>query len=344
LLEAVVGLTFQNIEISFGRQSEWLGPGQAGPFLLSNNAAPITMLRIDNVSPFRVPLFSNFLGPARMDFFVGQLTGQTWDYNSPNLIGPRVSPQPFIHENKISFKPTPNFEFGMGVTAIFGGPGLPFTWSEFLRSYYSHKASVARGNPAKRFSGFDISYRVPGLRKWLTLYNDSLVVDEISPIGSTRPLLSPGIYLPQIPKIPKLEVRVEGLKNGALPNRSSSGLDYWDARYRSGFTNDGNLMGAWIRDAIAGQAWLRYSFSPRSNVQFGFRHEEADRHFVGGGRLNDFSGSTELMLARNLAFSGSVQYEAWEFPVLRPGPQSDVTAQLQFTFYPSWRMQKKAHR
>jgi hypothetical protein len=51
-----------------------------------------------------------------------------------------------------------------------------------------------------------------------------------------------------------------------------------------------------------------------------------------------------LMLARNLAFSGSVQYETWEFPVLRPGPQSDVTAQLQFTFYPSWRMQKKAHR
>jgi hypothetical protein len=343
LLEAIVGLTFQNVEISLGRQSEWLGPGQTGPFLLSNNAQPLTMLRIDNVSPFRVPLLSRFLGPARTDFFVGQLTGQTWDYNPPNLVGPRVSPQPFIHENKFSFKPSPNLEFGMGVTAIFGGPGLPFTWSEFLRSYYSHKASAARGNPAKRSSGFDISYRVPGLRNWLTVYNDSLVVDEISPIGSSRPLLSPGIYLPQFPKIPKLEVRVEGLKNGAVTANNFPGFDYWDQRYRSGYTNNGNLLGAWTRSAIAGQAWVRYSFSPRSNLQFGYRHEEVDRHFVGGGRLNDFSGGAEVMLTHDLAFSGSIQYEVWNFSVLRPGPQSNVTAQMQFTFRPLLRVSQKSH-
>jgi hypothetical protein len=344
LVQGVVALTHDNVQVSFGQESLWLGPTESGPFLLSNNATPITMFRFDNVAPFDVPLLSQFLGPARMDFFVGQLSGQTWDYSAPNLLGPHVSPQPYIHENKVSFKPTANLEFGMGVTAMFGGPGLPFTWSEFLRSYYSHKASVARGNPAKRFSGFDISYRVPGLRNWLTIYNDSLVVDEISPIGSTRPLLSPGIYLPQISKIPKLELRFEGSKNGAHTIQSASGLDYWDARYRSGYTNDGNLLGAWIRDAIAGQAWAKYSFSPRSNVQLGFRHEEVDRHFIGGGRLNDISGSTELMLTHNLAFSGSMQYEMWEFPVLRSGPQSDVTAQVQFTFYPGGWTQRKAHR
>ena len=37
------------------------------------------------------------------------------------------APQPFIHGNKMSFMSTPNLEFGMGVSAIFGGPGLPFT-------------------------------------------------------------------------------------------------------------------------------------------------------------------------------------------------------------------------
>jgi len=344
LLDSTIGLTFQNIQVSFGQQSLWLGPSDSGPFLFSNNAEPVTMIRIDNVAPFEFPLLSRLLGPARMDFAVGQLSGQAWDYNPPNLVGPQVTPQPFLHENKISFRPTRNLEFGMGVTAIFGGPGLPFTWGEFLKSYYSHKASAALGNPAKRFSGFEFSYRVPWLRNWLTLYNDSLVVDEVSPVGSTRPLLSPGVYMPQFPKLPKLELRVEGMKNGALPHNFSPGFDYFDARYRSGYTNNGNLIGAWIRAAIAGQAWVKYSFSPRSNVQLGFRHEEADRHFVGGGRLNDFSATTDLMLTRSLAFSGSLQYEQWNFPVLRPTPQSDLTARMQLTFYPQWGTRKKADR
>ena len=66
----------------------------------------------------------------------------------------------------------------MGITAMFGGPGLPFTWRNFIRTYYVHVPSIF-DNPAKRFSAFDFSYRVPGLRKWLTLYSDFLVVDEI---------------------------------------------------------------------------------------------------------------------------------------------------------------------
>jgi len=336
LVEGSIGFTYRNTRVSFGKQSLWLGPGESGPLLFSDNAESITMLRIDNVSPFHFPLLSTLLGPAKMDFSLGQLSGQTWDYNSPNLVGPSFQPQPFIHENKISFKPTSDLEFGFGVTAVFGGPGLPFTWSEFLRSYYSHRASVARGNPAKRFSGFDISWRVPGLKKWLTVYNDSLVVDEISPIGSTRPLLNPGVYVAQLPKIPRLELRFEGIKNGALPHNFAGGFDYWDARYRSGYTNDGKLIGGWARDAIAGQAWAKYSFSSRTNVQFGYRHEEADRHFIGGGRLNDFSSAVELMVTRNVGVSGSFQYEKWDFPVLRPVPQSDLMSRVQLVFYPNW--------
>ncbi|PYX04915.1 MAG: hypothetical protein DMG88_23195 [Acidobacteria bacterium] len=32
--------------------------------LFSDNAAPITMLRIDNTAPFHFPLLSSWLGPA----------------------------------------------------------------------------------------------------------------------------------------------------------------------------------------------------------------------------------------------------------------------------------------
>jgi membrane-associated phospholipid phosphatase len=334
LLDSSVGLTFKNIRVSFGKQSLWSAPVESGPFLVSNNAPPMTMLQIDNVSPFRIPLLSHFLGPARTNFFVGQLSGQTWDFNSPTLLGPGFSPQPFVHGNKFSFKPSPNLEFGLGVTAIFGGPGLPFTWTEFLKSYYSHKASTAT-NPAKRFSSFDFSYRVPGLRKWLTIYTDSVVGDEVSPIGSSRPALNPGLYLPQFPKLPKLELRVEGFKDGGR------GVMYIDRRYLSGYTNNGILIGSWIgRQGHGGQAWAKYSFSPRTNVQLGYRHQETDRFLAGGGRLNDFSARGEFMLGPEVALSAFLQYEQWNFPVLAPSLQSNITTSVQVTFHPNWRARK----
>ena len=128
----------------------------------------------------------------------------------PGVVGPNISPQPFIHGEKISFQPTPNLEFGMGITAMFGGPGLPVTFGNFFRTYYVHSPNAAN-NPGKRISAADFTYRVPGVRNWLTFYLDSLVVDEISPIGSTRANVNPGIYMPQFPKIPKLEFRAEGI-------------------------------------------------------------------------------------------------------------------------------------
>jgi hypothetical protein len=305
------------------------------------------MVQLDSASPFEFPLLSHFLGPARMTSFLGQLAGQTWVYNPPVwaglssnvdprfLIGPGFHPQPFIHGNKISFHPTANLEFGMGVTAIFGGPGLPFTWHEFLRSYYGHNANTAT-NPAKRFSSFDFTYRVPGLRRWLTVYSDSLVGDEISPIGSTRPMLNPGLYFPQLPKLPKFEIRIEGFK--AEPRL---GTIYIDRRYHSGYTNEGNLIGSWIgRQALGGQGWVKYSFTPRTNLQLEYRHQEVDHYLAGGGRLNDFTLAGEFRLNRQLALSARAQYEVWNFPALSAGNQPNFTAQLQMTFFPHWRLGK----
>jgi membrane-associated phospholipid phosphatase len=327
-----VGLTYHDLQFSFGKQAEWLGPGESGPFLASINAPSIVMFQVTNVVPYRVPL----LGPAQSLFFVGQLTGQNFVYNPPNILGPGFHPQPFIHGNKVSFKPTANLEFGMGITAIFGGPGLPFTWGEFLRSYYSHKASTAE-NPAKRFSGFDISYRVPGLRQWLTVYNDSMVGDEISPIGSDRPLLNPGLYFPQVPKIPKLELRFEGVKD-PFTSEFLPGFVYYDRRYRSGYTNAGNLIGSWVgRDGFGAQAQATYWFSPQTKLQCGYRYQEADRTFLSGGRLADYSLRAETRLKSGLAVSGFVQFEQWMFPLLSSSRQTNVTSSVQFTFYPPGR-------
>jgi len=342
LINASLAATFRNLQFSFGKQALWLGVGESGPLLFSNNAESVTMFKVETVSPYHVPLLSKFLGPVRNEYFLGQLSGQEFEFNSVDntLLGPGgVEPQPFLSGYKASFHPTNDLEFGMGVTAMFAGPGLPFTWGNFARTFYSHTSGA--NNPGKRFSEFDFSYRVPGLRNWLTIYNDSLVVDEISPIGSNRPTLNPGIYVPQFPKLSKLELRAEGVRE-PLTNEFAPGFVYYGLRrYRSGYTNDGNLMGNWIgRAGRGGQGWLTYWLSPVTRFQLGYRQQEVSADFLGGGRLVDYSAQADVKLSSTLAVSGRLQYEQWRFPVLDANQQSDTTASVQFNFYPRWRARK----
>src|SRR5207244_12126956 len=137
-------LNLKNVQFSFGRQTAWLGPSETGPLLFSNNATPFTIFKMDTTQPFDFPLLSKLFGPARVEFFLGRLSGQEW-INSrtqySHLYGPYPNDLPFIHGNKISFMPTRNLEFGAGVTAIFAGAGVPFTFGEFFRTYYAHTAN-----------------------------------------------------------------------------------------------------------------------------------------------------------------------------------------------------------
>jgi hypothetical protein len=290
------------------------------------------------------------LGPLRTEFFIGQLSGHHWEacivpscsfyQGYPGVVGPDIIPQPFIHGEKISFKPTVNLEIGMGITAMFGGPGLPVTWRNFFRTYYAH-APTAGDNPGKRTSTADLTYRIPGLRNWLTFYIDAMTVDEVSPLGSTRASVNPGIYLPQIPRVPKLQFRAEGI-NETQTKEFPPGFVYADfRRYLDGYTNDGQLLGSWIgRAGRGGQGWLTYSFSPRTNVQVQYRLQDVSRSFLGGGRLADYSVHGEVMVNKSLNISGFVQYEKWNFPVLNPAPQSDVTTSVQLTYEPPWKLRK----
>ncbi len=356
LLDSMASFNINNVQISAGKQSVWLGPGESGPLLMSDNAAPFPMVKIDDTQPHEIPGLSRILGPMRTEFFIGQLSGQNWELCTPSSVcaarypgtfvntqlghqfiaGPNISLQPFIHGEKISFQPTPNLEFGMGVTAMFGGPGLPVTFGNFFRTYYAHTSNVAI-NPGKRVSAADFTYRIPHLRDWLTLYLDSMTWDEISPIGSTRANVNPGIYMPKFPKISRLQLRAEGF-NISRTKEFTPGWVYTNGdRYRSGYVNDGNLLGSWIgRAGRGGQGWLTYSFSPRTNFQVGYRLQTVSPNFIGGGRLADYSAKAEFTLGHQTSILGWLQYEQWRFPVLNPAPQSDVAASVQMVFHPRW--------
>ncbi len=172
----------------------------------TNAEAPYTF-EINRVEPLRVPLLSRATGPFRYEFFVGSLKGHT----DPN--------DPWVHMEKISFKPTENLEFGFERTVIWGGKGHePITLHTFLKSFFSvQNVSAAekfsRSDPGARFGSFDFNYRLPFVRNWLTLYTDSTVHDDVSPISAPRRAgVRPGIYLSHFPVVTHLDMRIEGVR------------------------------------------------------------------------------------------------------------------------------------
>jgi hypothetical protein len=331
-LEATLSYHILNHEVSFGKTDAWLGPAYGGDMIWSNNAESIYQFRIDRSEPLRIPLLSRITGPFRYEFLVGDLKGHTY----PN--------SPWIHAEKVSFKPTPNLEFGFERTVIWGGKGHePITIHTFLKSFFSFQnvsraEKLSRNDPGARFGDFDFSYRLPFVRNWLTLYTDSEAHDDVSPISAPRRAgLRPGIYLSHVPGVPKLDFRVEGVTTDPPTSRSQSGFFlYTETIQKQGLTNKGFLLGDWVgRENKGGQAWLTYHLSPAEQIQISYRGDKAAKDFIPGGTTqNDISGNVVKRFGKDLEANVTVQYERWNVPLLKPGAQSDVTTFGQITWFP----------
>jgi membrane-associated phospholipid phosphatase len=344
LLDSYIGLMFDNWEFSFGKQSlEW-GPGDGGPMMFSDNIEPINMFRINRVTPFKLPSVLGWLGPMRLELFLGQLDGYQF-ISHPGTsfageLGQPLDPQPFINGQKISFKPTRNFEFGVFRTTLYGGPGYPLTTHSLLRSVFATGNTVAGAvdKPGDRRSGVDFSYRLPGLRDWVTFYGDGFTDDQFSPIGYfDRSAWHAGLFFSHIPRIPRLDFRVEGVyTDNPIGGNVGDGFYYFNLTWRSGYTNDGNLIGSWIgRDGQGAQAWTNYWFSARNRLQFNYRHQKVSPGFIPrGGTVTDVGVRGDYWFRPNLGVSASVQYERWLFPVIQSGRQTDVSTTVEFLFQP----------
>jgi hypothetical protein len=339
LLEANLSYHLLGHEISFGKSDHWLGPGQGGSMLWSNNADDIYQFQIDKTEPFRIPLISRLTGPFRYKFFIGSLEGHT-DPNSP-----------WVHMEKLSFKPTRNLEIGFDRIAIWGGKGhAPITLHTFLKSFFSFQnvtpaEKQSRNDPGYRLSSFDFDYRLPFLRNWVTVYTDSLVHDDVSPIDAPRrAALRPGIYLAQFPGLPHLDLRLEAADTdpAAIGPRAGSGqFYYWENVQKQGSTNKGFLVGDWVgRQGKGGQAWLTYHLSPREDIQLMYRNAKAANQFIPGGTTqNLLQGEVRKRLGEDIEVQGWVQYERWKAPVYKPGAQSDTAVSAQITWFPHQKAQ-----
>ena len=338
-LEAYASMHLWNHEISLGKQDVWMSPGLGESFAYSNNAENIYSFRINRIEPLRVPGLSSLTGPFRYDFLVGPLKGHT----SPN--------SPWVHVEKVSFKPTPNLEFGFERTVIWGGKDhAPITLHSFLKSFFSLSAPDAevknsRNDPGARFGQFDFSYRLPFVRNWLTLYTDSEVHDDLSPIDAPRRASWwPGLYLSHVPGASKLDLRVEGGYTDPPVSTSNGGhFMYWEMIQKQGYTNNGQIFGAWVgREGKGGQAWLTYHLTGNEWIQASYRNHKVASDFVPGGTtLNDVNLQAVKRLGHDLELNGTFACERWKAPTYNqgvpdyPAPGRSVTAAtLRLTWYP----------
>jgi hypothetical protein len=338
LLDANVSYIFSNNQFTFGKQTLWWGPARSGSTLFSSNAEPLTMLRYDRVQPFILPGFLGLLGSIRMQLFLGRLAGAQFVQADGRIIGSpgvALSDQPFIHGQKISFKPTDNFEFSVSRTVIFGGAGAPVTTYTFLRSVFSTSGGNEQKDPGDRRVAFDAQYRIPGLRKCLTGYVDGFSDDQPFPVVyPTESAWLSGFFLRCVPSLPRMTIRAEGLlsphRNFAFP-----GFFYFNVHYLSGYTNNRQLMGSWIgREGDGEQIWTTWNLSPRSSIEASFRGMTANREFLQGGALRDFSLAATLHLRPEWQLRVEDQAEWWRFPALATTPRRNNALTIQLSYRP----------
>jgi Capsule assembly protein Wzi/PAP2 superfamily len=345
LLDAYVGMNLANWQLSYGKRSLWWGPSDGGTMLFTNNAAPLNnMFSIDRVAPFRLPWIFAYLGEMRLSAFIGQLSGtefQTTLYSGTTnptpfgQYGQALHPQPFLSGEKVSFKFTENFEFTMSKTTIYGGPGNPLTIKTFLQSTFGIRVDGDLLGDGR--SAIDFSYRIPKLRNWLSLYGEGFTEDEISPINEApKSIWQGGLYLAKVPRANKFDLRLEGGYTSPTRGSFCTTCFYTNGQYNSGYNNDGYLIGTWLGRASQGELIrTNYWLGPRKKIGIELRHRKIDSQYLPqGGTQNDVALNADIFTGAHFRFTGNLQYESWQIPLLAPNSQNNVAASFEIGFWP----------
>ena len=214
-------------DLVLGKDSQWWGPGQHGALLLSNNAAPFTMVRINNAEPVILPWIFRHLGLFRFTFFVTSLEKNRADVSEPYLWGMRLN-----------FKPHANIEIGLQKTAMLGGRGRPDDLNAWLKSFGALDEHEA-GESGDQRAGYDVKLTLPFRVQPFQIYTEGAAEDSVS-LRPVQWAYIYGIYLPRILSLERLEFRYEWAETYDRHEPSSWYLHHI---YTSGYTYKSMIIG-----------------------------------------------------------------------------------------------------
>lgn len=344
-VEVYAALSLANWQFSFGQQSLWWGPDRSTSLILSNNAEALPMFRIARVKPMILPGFLEKAGPVHVEMFMARQGGihyvglgsyvnggSTFTlYGSPDKA---LKPPPYLWGFAFTIKPSDYLEMGFGHTVIFAGYGRPLTLGTFFHTF-SVDGNGQELDPGKRVTEFNFAYHPPFLRKSLVLYTEAMAWDN--PVQGKfvgRYAFSPGIYIPRLPKLSKLDLRLEGVYTD-LPKLPIQGYFYTNLRYPQGYTNYGQILGSWVGpQGIGGEGSTTYWFSPRTKASVSYRKIVSDTGYFEGGHRSDVSAKFFWTPNASMEVSGNLQYGHWNFPAVSATSKSDFSTTFQVRFFP----------
>jgi len=236
LIEAYSKVMAGPFEIQTGKDSLWWGPGHRGSILMSNNAEPLTMVKVTNPQPIALPWILRGLGPFRGQWFLAQLEED------------RDVPEAKFSGIRVNFKPHPLVEFGFSRVSMFDGKGQPnVDIFDYARLFLSGTEQIEDN----QLAGFDVSLLVPlgdlplgdnlPMRS-LKLYIDGAGEDEGGMLPSKWGWLY-GIQLNDILKTGRTDLRFEYAENHVVRNPN---VFYTHSLYTSGYTYKGRIMGHYM--------------------------------------------------------------------------------------------------
>ncbi len=231
LLEGRAALGLGPFEFSAGRQALWWGQGRHGTLVLSNNAKPLDMLRVNTPSPVLLPWIFRYLGPVQLDLFVSELEKE------------RVVPEPYFGGLRIVIKPLPWLEIGAARAVMFGGGDRDISFDDFLTIIGGENLSGG-DDTSNSVAGLDARIRIPPLGG-LELYGEVAGEDEADALGFL-PFISQvayvsGIYLPRIEPSGRASLRVEYAN--LIERRNGVPVWYRHGLFRSGYTFEERILG-----------------------------------------------------------------------------------------------------
>jgi len=240
-----------------------------------------------------------------------------------------LTPPPYVWGAAISVEPTKNLEFTLAHTVVFAGYGRPLTLRTFIYTF-NKGGNIQVKDPGKRVGEFSLAHHVPGFWHSLLIYAESMAWDNLIWGQFTeRFALDPSLYLPKIPHIKKLDLRLEGVYTN-LPGLPEEGYFYANAHYLQGYTNYGQILGSWIgRQSRGGEGTSTYWLSSCTRVAASYRRMAANSVLQQGGNLTDISGSFSWLVNSQVEVSTVRQYERWRFPVLNSGSRANFSVIFQ---------------
>ena len=336
-MELYGGVAFAGNSLSIGKQELYWGPTITGPLAFSSNAEPTYNLRFVSTRPHPFPFFSS-LGTYRFDLVLGKLSG----HNYPA--------RPWYNGQKADFNFGDNLEISFTRWSIFWGVGHPITFHSFKDNIFSFNSTGGgagggggslgygdREDPGDRKSNFDFTYRLPFLRRAVTLYADAYSDDDPSPIAAPRRAVwNPGIYFARLPFLPHMDLRVEAASSEGLAIDFGGQHFFINNQYLDGNTNKGLLLGNAVgRDGRAIEGRAGYWFSARTRVEAGYRQNKGGTLFLpGGSTITDGFVNASYAINRHWQAQLFSQYERFLIPSYMSGAQHNASGWLQLTWNP----------